>query len=167
MTPPLFQITVAPGDIWQSSVKIVNNNAFALTVFAEVVNFSPEGEGGHGRFLPVLNQDEGRAATLAGWIEISSGPHVIPPEQSKGIPFFVDLPQDASPGGHFAAILISTQPPKSDEPLVVQTAQTVTSLFFVRIEGDVIESADIREFSIKDAFVESPKSEFILRFENK
>jgi hypothetical protein len=165
VTPPLFQFSVERGDIWQSTVRVVNNNSYPLTVFPEVVNFAPEGEDGKGRFVPVIHSED--RVSLAEWIEIGSGPYVIPPEQSGEIPFFVEVPEDASPGGHFATILISTEEPKSESGMAILTAQTVASLFFVRVEGDIVESAGIREFSILPRSVELPEAEFSLRFENK
>ncbi len=167
VTPPLFQLSVRPGDIWQSTVRVVNPNEFPLTVYAEVVNFVPEGEGGQGKFMPIMNDDE-VSATLAEWIDIQDGPYIIPEGQSHEISFIVDVPKDAAPGGHFAAILISTEPPKDElGSLALVTTQTVASLFFTRIEGDVIESAQIREFSVMDRSIELPEAEFSLRFENK
>lgn len=166
VTPPLFQLSVAPGDVWQSSIKVVNPNGYDLPVYADIVNFEPLGEEGQGRFIPVLKNAAG--ATLAEWITISPGPYIIKPEQSREINFIIEVPEDASPGGHFAAVLIGTRPPEDgNEPLVVQTSQAVTSLFFARIEGDIIEAANIREFSIEKKFVGTPESEFLLRFENK
>ena len=167
VTPPLFQLSIKPGDVWQSSIRVVNPNDFAITVYPEVVNFSPEGEGGNGRFIPILHSDETKL-TLAEWIDISEGTYVLEPGRSQDISFIVDVPKDAAPGGHFAAILISTEPPKTtNEPLALATSQTVTSLFFVRIEGDVIEKGDIREFSVLSRSLEAPEAEFSLRFENK
>ncbi len=167
VTPPLFQLSVAPGDIWQSSVKVVNGNSYELTVYAEVVNFEAQGESGQGKFIPIMNKEES-AGTLAEWIHVPKGPYVIPPEQSYEIQFFVEVPKDAPPGGHFAAILIGTEPPKDTSgQTLVETAQTVTSLFFVRLEGNVIEQGDIREFRALDSFTDVPEAEFSLRFENK
>lgn len=167
VTPPLFQISLEPGSVWQSSVKVANSNEFPLTVYAHVVNFVAEGEDGRGKFVPVLGGDE-RQGTLAEWIEIPEGPYVIPEGQTADIQFFVEVPSDAAPGGHFAAILIETKPlEESGEVLAVSTSQAVASLFFTRVEGDVIEKADIREFSVLSHFVEIPEAEFSLRFENK
>ncbi len=168
VTPPLFQLSVAPGDIWQSSVRVVNPNEFPLTIYTEVVNFVPEGEGGQGKFMPVFDKDEAKA-TLAEWIEIAEGPFVIPEGQTQEVSFYVEVPEDAAPGGHFAAILVSTEPPEegAEGPLALVTTQTVASLFFTRIEGDVMENADIREFSVLPRPLELPEAEFSLRFENK
>ena len=135
-------------------------------MYTQVVNFAPKGEKGEGRFIPIIEAGDTNS-TLAQWIQIPKGPFVIPPEKTKEISFFADIPKDAPPGGHFAAILIGTQPPKGDGSFLVQTSQVVTSLFFVRIEGDVVESGNIREFSMADSFLDKPEAEFVLRFENK
>lgn len=167
VTPPLFQLSIEPGDIWQSSVKVVNGNPYELTVYAEVVNFAPQGESGQGKFIPLISGEETNG-TLAEWIQIPRGPYVIPPEQTIDVSFFVEVPENAPPGGHFAAILIGTQPPQDGTGnLMLETSQTVTSLFFVRLEGNVIELGDIREFSVVKDFVDVPEAEFSLRFENK
>ncbi len=167
VTPPLFQISVEPGSVWQSSIKVVNGNPYELTVYAEVVNFVPYGESGQGKFVPIINSDADKT-TLAEWIEISPGPHRIAPEQTDEVPFFIEVPKDAPPGGHFAAVLISTEPPTSTgSPLAVKTSQAITSLFFLRIEGDVLEKGSIREFRALDTMVNAPEAEFSLRFENK
>lgn len=169
VTPPLFQLSISPGDFWQSTVKVINGNNYPLTVYAEVVNFESQGESGQGKFVPIMNaNDEFKTSTLAEWIDIEKGPYTIPPEQSYQISFSIKLPDDAPPGGHFAALLVGTEPPKdSKNKLVVQTSQAVTSLFFVRVEGEVVEDARIREFSTAENFVQSPEVEFSLRFENR
>lgn len=167
VTPTLFQMSASPTQIWNSSVKVINNNPRELTVFAKVVNFAPQGETGAGKFLPVFD-DARDGSSLAEWISISTDAITIAPEASFNIPFTVSVPEDATPGGHFAAILISTKPPISDgESIKVATSQVVTSLFFVRIAGDVIEDGSVREFHVAKTFVNLPKADFEVRFENK
>ncbi len=167
VTPPLFQLSVLPGDVWQSSVKVVNGNRYPMTVYAEVVNFQATGESGQGKFIPILEADPDRS-TFASWIVIAPGPHVIDPEKSADISFFVDIPKDAAPGGHYAAILVTTQPSKDgNDALLMQTSQAVTTLFFLRVEGDVDENATIREFRTTKSLLQKPEAEFSLRFENK
>jgi len=167
VTPTLFQMSASPTQVWNSSVKVINNNPRELTVFAKVVNFAPQGETGAGKFLPVF-EDTTDGSSLAEWISIDTDAITIAPEASYSIPFTVTVPENAAPGGHFAAILISTQPPVSGvETIKVATSQVVTSLFFVRIAGDVIEDGSVREFRVAHTFVGSPKADFEVRFENK
>ena len=166
VTPTLFEMSAAPSQIWDSSVKVINNNPYELTVYASVVNFAPQGETGEGKFVPVF-EEVTNGSTLAEWITISDAPIVIPPEKSTQIPVHVEVPHDATPGGHFAAILVGTRPLDADASFQVRTSQLVTSLFFVRIAGDVEENAAIREFRIARTFVDSPEATFEVRFENK
>lgn len=165
VTPTLFEMAAVPGQVWRSQVKAVNTNPYPITVYARVMNFAPQGEAGQGKFIPIFeNFTEG--STLAEWIDISTESVVIPAEESAQIPFTVRVPDDASPGGHFAAIMISTQPPQA-EGMRVTTAQIVTSLFFARIAGDVIEAGDIREFRSDGRFFQTPEATFFVRFENQ
>ncbi len=166
VSPTLFQMSAVPGQAWNSGVKVVNNNPQELTVYAQVVNFAPQGEAGEGKFIPVLKQST-EGATLAEWITISREPIVIAPEQTVTVPFTVAVPESAAPGGHFAAILIGTRPPASEGTVRIATSQIVSSLFFVRIAGDVNEAGAIREFTTKKRFVDSPKADIEVRFENK
>jgi len=166
VTPTLFEMSASPSQVWESSVKVINNNPQELTVYASVVNFAPQGETGEGKFLPVFSE-ETNGATLAEWITVPEEAMVIPPEQSYSIPLKVQVPADAAPGGHFAAILIGTRPVDREEAFQVRTSQLVTSLFFVRVAGDVEENGVIREFRTTKTFVNSPEANFEVRFENK
>lgn len=166
ITPTLFEMSVQPQQSWNSSVKVINNNRTPLTVYADVVNFEPQGEFGRGKFSPVF-EDFTEGKTLAEWMTVPDEPIVIPPEGSVQVPVAVQVPEDAAPGGHFAAILIGTVPPEDDKPLQIATSQIVTSLFFVRIAGDVVENGTVRTFVAKDSFLSSPEATFEVRFENK
>lgn len=166
VTPPLIQIDAQKGELWPSTLKVVNGNPYPLTVYTQVVNFQAYGEAGQGRFLPIL-EDQKEHATLAHWIHIDPGPHVIPPEQTAELSYFVEIPKDAPPGGHYAAIFVSTEPDDSKEKLALKTSQAITSLVFLRIEGDVDEKGQVREFSPIDSFLQKPEVDFSLRFENK
>ena len=167
ISPTLFDMTAEPGQSWKSNLRVVNVNSYDLTVYVEVVNFAPQGEGGDGRFIPVFNA-ESDMSTLAQWFTISSDPVTVPAEQTVDVPFTVSVPIDASPGGHFAAILVGTRPIENkDNESRIQTAQIVTSLFFAKVAGDIVESGSIREFTTSDTYLDSPEVTFSMRFENK
>jgi len=167
VTPTLFQMSAMPGQIWESQIKVVNSNNFTLTVYAEPVNLLPSGEQGHSKFVPIFeNITEG--STLAEWIRYDkSVPIVIPPLQSATIPFIIEVPEDASPGGHFAAMLVGTRPPTEEDKLLVRTSQLVSSLFFLRLEGDVEENGRIRSFAVENKIVQTPEAKLSVTFENR
>ncbi|MEX0931669.1 MAG: LytR C-terminal domain-containing protein [Candidatus Paceibacterota bacterium] len=167
VTPPLFQLSITPGEYWASSVKVVNSNPYPLTVRAEVVMFDASGETGNAKFLPVLGS-EGTGKTLAEWVTLESERIVIPPERSGSVPFTVRIPEDAPPGGHYAAILIGNESEANpaDGPQI-GVSSFVSSLLFVKIAGDIEESGMIREFTSNKSLYQRPEASFSLRFENK
>lgn len=166
VTPPLFQLNIAPGEVWKSSLKVVNSNAFPLTVYTQLYNFEPKGEDGQGELIPRAQGEGGAIGTLADWITITTDPIVIQPEQSADVPITVSIPKEAAPGGHFAAVLTGTRPSNKTGSSVVRTSQAVTSLFFVRVAGDIHESGTVREFSVAHTFQETPQADFSVRFQN-
>ena len=51
ITPPLFQLSLQPGESWTSEITVVNNNPYNLTLYANPVLFQPSGESGKPAFL--------------------------------------------------------------------------------------------------------------------
>ncbi len=166
VSPTLFEMRAEPGQAWTSELRVINANNYEITVYPEPVNFAPLGEDGRGDLIPIMSEETG-GQTLAEWITVPVEPVVIPPQQTATIPLQVNVPDNAAPGGHYAAVLIGTKPPtEGRQASQVQTAQYVTSLFFVRVAGDVREVADIREFTTEPSVVQRPEVTLSLRFEN-
>lgn len=169
VTPPLFQLTVAPGESWTSSVKVVNNNGYAVTYGPQVVDFEAQGEGGQGSFVPLIQTFENepiRGDSLGAWIEISKEPITIEAGESGEIEFTVRVPENADPGGHYAAIMIGPYSESAQEGSHMKVSSFVTSLLFVRIKGEIVESGRIREFTTALSVYQKPEANFVLRFEN-
>ncbi len=166
VSPTLFEMKASPSQEWESEVRVVNVNDYDLLVYPQVVNFAPLDESGRGSLIPVFSE-ETQGRTLAEWVNVPKDPVLVPRQQTVTIPIKVKVPQDAAPGGHYAAVLIGTRPPENEDKLSqVQTAQFVTSLLFVRIAGDIVESGSIREFTTKKLISQKPEIDLSLRFEN-
>ena len=169
VTPPLFQLTIGPGEAWTSTLKIVNNNSYDVTYYASPMDFEAEGEAGKGRFMPLIDESVSSESghTLGHWIEISPDPIVVKRGMSGEVPFTVRIPEQAAPGGHYAAILVGTKP-ENEETLgpSMKISSFVSSLLFVRIKGEVTEKGRIREFRSANNLYETPHADFLLRFEN-
>lgn len=165
VSPTIFDMSANPTQNWTSFVRVINPNPYEIRVYANVVNFAPQGELGQGKFVPLI-EEESKGKTIAEWIDVTADEIVIPPEQTIEVPFIVNVPEDAPPGGHFAALLIGTKPPKEDKQTQVITSQIVTTLLFLRVTGDIDESGNIRSFRTTKKILEQPQATFELRFEN-
>lgn len=165
VSPTIFDMTANPGQVWQSNVRIINTNPYDLNLFIDVADFVPKGESGVPRFIPLTESTN--SASLAHWI---SAPQtlLVPAEKTLELPFTITLPADAPPGGHFAALMISTKPNgKTEGVSAVQTSQVITSLIFLRVSGDVTENSTVRSFRTTDYILSKPEATFELRIENK
>lgn len=168
VTPPLIQLSIGPGEVWRSALKIVNNNTYEVTYYASPVDFEAEGEEGRGKFIPIIRtRGEAAGRSLGEWITISPEPIVVPRGGSTEVPYVVKIPANASPGGHYAAILVGTRPGSEElKGPTVRVASFVSSLLFVRIKGETVERGRIREFMSEETHYETPEASFLLRFEN-
>lgn len=167
VSPTLFEMTANPGQEWKSSVRIINSNNYDIRVYVDVTNFEAQGETGQVKFLPLF-KEESTGNTLAEWIQYDKAEIIVPAERTTEVPFTIKIPDQADPGGHFAAILIGTKSlDQGSKQTVVETSQVVTSLVFLRVTGDVNEQGSIREFRSTKSIAEKPEMSFDLRFENK
>ena len=168
VTPPFVHLTMSPGDYWASAIKVINTNDRTLPIYATLATFAPSGEEGFGAFTSI-DPDRKDPADLTGWIEVAREPVTLAPGTTGEIPFVIRIPEDASPGGHYAAFLIGTQSARSTDRQsgpVISVSSFVTTLFFIRIQGEVRESAAIREFSTDRDRYNEPNVRLALRIEN-
>ena len=163
--PPLFQVNLAPGDTWRTTLRVVNGNDYSVDLHASVENFHPDGETGTAIF-EAKPQGGVNPRSFAAWIEIPPGPFHVEPGATAEIPFTLHIPKDAEPGGHYAGILVGTEPLKSIKGGGVAIGSYLSSLIFARIAGNVVEKGDIRDFYPDRSFVEDQNEHFVLRFEN-
>ncbi len=166
VSPTIFDMTANPNQNWQSTLRVINVNAFELKVYIDVANFVPKGEGGVPQFIP-LSESASEQAIFAQWVTTLKEV-TIPPEQTVEIPIKIQVPSDASPGGHYAAVMVSTRPPDSGEKTnKVQTSQIISSLIFLRVTGDISENSSVRSFRTANYFISRPETDFEIRIENK
>lgn len=166
IAPPLFQISLAPGAKWSSTIRLTNSNEYRLKLYATVQNFNASGETGMIVFTQPRASSSPRASELASWITPPREPITIEAGRTAKIPFTINVPLDAEPGGHYAAILVGTAPLSMNEGGEMAVGSLLSSLFLVRVTGDVIESGYVNDFSAASGFVERQEATLKLRFVN-
>ena len=166
IAPPLFQISIAPGTLWQSVLRVVNTNHYPLVVHTNVADFRPSGETGNAVFDTLSQGSALDTLRMSGWITVPSGDITIPPDASYEIPFSINVPINADPGGHYAALMVGTIPPDHVEGGGASVGSILTSLIFLRVPGEVVEEGLIRDFYTEHGFVSTPEQSFVMRFEN-
>jgi hypothetical protein len=167
--PPSFDFTVNPGDTIKDVLRVFNEDPFPITLQPQPYNFTfvagDETEGTPD-FYPAGEVRDGHE--LAPWIEIEDvGPMVIAPNERVNIPFTIQVPKDAVPGGHFGAVHMATvatdQP--VDRPQVGIKAATAV-LIFVRVNGERLDALSVEQFSGEKTRYDRLPVDFTVRVSN-
>jgi hypothetical protein len=168
--PPSFDIpSTERGDAVMDVIRIVNESKQeSVTLYPSVENFTDkEGDETVGTpFFYSANEDPYGTA-MAKWIAVDDTPITLGPNETKNLPFTINVPNDATPGGHFGVIILGTQPPS--ESGVVGVGGQVGVLIMLRVNGDVKEVGGIAEYGFKKPqpwFNHLPVEMFV-RFENR
>jgi hypothetical protein len=110
------------------------------------------------------NMDTGGFA-LSDWIQLESDRLEVKAGEERAMTFVVSVPQNASPCDHFGGIFVSAEPPEL-EASGAAIGYQVANIVSIRVAGECIEKAQIRQFSTDNYFYGSSNVEFNLKFEN-
>jgi hypothetical protein len=111
------------------------------------------------------NKDEVTGMEIADWIKFASSSLTIPGGGSASAQFTITIPEDATPGSHIGTVFVTVNPPDIDS-VGAAVAYQVGSNVVVRVAGDIIEQANIRQFSTGKFFYTSQDVDFSVRIEN-
>jgi hypothetical protein len=155
-----MEISGNPGQSVRGEVVLVNEEKTAKTFYSSFENFEAQGETGTPNFIP------GKVG-LATWIKTSDKASLLPDEK-KIIPFSIQIPANAEPGGYFSAIFWSTIPPKDDNSDQLGLGAKLGTLILLKVSGNIKEEGGIKEFSVTGGkkFFESLPVEFSVRLQN-
>ena len=179
ISPPKFEFEADPGQVINAIVKITNHENSPLTFSVSAQDFVSSGESGQPTFI---NPEENTAdISLANWIVINNNePVTIKSEEKREVPFTINVPQNAEPGGHYGTIFFSPAAPiNADGQVAVK--QKIGSLILIRVSGKIVEKGELSVFGTYDKEIKSgdllKKSSnffygklpvnFVLRYENK
>lgn len=167
VSPPLVEKEATPGNAYDGKVKITNPNSDTdLNVEISVNDFKANGEGGEQTFV---DPAENSTFSLGTWITIDKNV-VLTANETKEIPYTVNVPANAEPGGHYGVIFFVPSVKKSASVTGngVMAIPKIGSLLLFKIPGDIKYDANIQEFSInKKLFGDSKSSvDFVTRFQN-
>ncbi len=161
--PPSFEFQVKPGETIKTKIKLFNEEQQAKQLYSDVTNFTAQGETGNPQF-----DLKAQRVDLSAWIDVGPGPYPMQAGDRIEVPITINVPKDAEPGGHYAAVFFTTKPPDTEESGSIGIASAIGSLFLVRVEGEIREQGSLIEFSVaegKTLFSRAP-IDFFVRFSN-
>lgn len=166
ITPNRIEAVIDPGETIQKSIKIYNNSNQERILYLALKDFKTKGNVGQ------VEISKGESM-LDSWIDMPGSGIKFAPHEEKKISFTINVPENAGPGGHYGAILIGGSPQdgsvssSGDKGAIVSINHQITSLLLFHVTGDVVESANVKEFSVDKFFYNTPAEvNFLSKIEN-
>ena len=144
ISPPLVTLTADPGKSIKTTVLIRNVSKTDLVVTGEANDFVAAGEDGTPKVL--LDPNETSPYSMKDWITIPNKLTLIPKE-IKSMTLNINVPADASPGGHYGVVRFTGTPPNL-EGQGVSLSASLGSLIFMTVSGDITENMSVEKFNV-------------------
>ena len=170
ISPPLIELEADPGDRVVTEISVRNITDIDVIASGDVRDFLARGETGEPRIL--LDTEEESPFPLAEYVE-SVPDLTIEPTEQETAEIVINVPEDASPGGHFGVVRFSGQPADpSGESSAVALSASIGTLVLLNVSGDVEESMSIEEMFVSQegeqgGFFETGPFEFVTRLSNE
>ena len=155
--PPKIEYRADPGTVIEGTIVLINEGGAKQIFWSAFEKFTEVN--GEKKFLP------GEPTELANWFKLPKSV-TLEPKGQKNIPFTIEIPKNAPPGGHFAVIWWGTAPPEGSKQVSIVTRAGI--LVYLRVSGEVNESGDLTLFSPESGrfFFVSLLENFNVKFRN-
>lgn len=157
LSPVRMEISGNPGEVLKEEMLLTNESEGETNYFSSFANFEAQGESGNPSFVEATTD-------LGSWISIDSS-ITLKAKEEKKVQFTIRIPENAEPGGHFAAIFWGTAPNK---PGSVSIGAKTGILVLLSVNGDVKEAGGLLSFSTVGSkfFYNTLPVSFEYRFKN-
>ncbi len=152
IVPPANEFKVNPGDKQEGTLKVVNNSNAPLTFTAVVRDFIVDDTIG----TPKLLADDtlSKKYSAASWIAVSPNSFTIPAGKTQILNYYLQVPIDARPGGHYAGVVYEPQELLGVKGTGTGVQTHLGTLYYVRVNGDIVENAAVKKFAPEHKFIE-------------
>jgi hypothetical protein len=151
IVPPNVQFTLDPGQKTEGTMKIINESDEPITFNASVRDYIVVDTRGTPNFLPPNTLDPQHSA--AAWIGVTPSTFTVGPHQKQVLNFYVQVPVDARPGGHYAGVVYEPTASGGVKGSGASVQTLTGTLFYVSVNGPIKEHSTVAKF-LASAFQE-------------
>ncbi len=154
ISPPTAEVKLDPGTKKEGVIKLINDSSTPLTFDVVMRDFIVKYVEGTPDILPpdtLSNKYSG-----AEWIAIYPNTVTIQPHSKADVQYFVQVPADARPGGHYAAAVYTPTNNLQVKGTGASVNTSIGTLFYVTVNGPVNIKATITKFLTKSLWDMGP-----------
>lgn len=144
IVPPTVQKTLNPNDKVEGTMKVINDSDEPITFNVAVQDFIVADNQGTPNLLSpnTLN----KKFSAAAWVGVLPGTFTLAPRQKQMLSYYIQIPPDARPGGHYAAVTYTPVNPEGVSGSGASIETKVGTLFYITINGAVSQSSFVTKF---------------------
>lgn len=139
ISPAKETIDLTAGSPYSGKITVINDSgtgSTTVTVYSRP--YSVTDELYNTQFeQPTENSD------LYQWVQFSKTEYTVEPGKSVVVPYTVNVPSNARPGGHYGVIFVETEPHGASDSNGVLRKQRVGSLLYAHVAGKTIERGSL------------------------
>lgn len=132
LSPASNRIQVDAGETLKDTFKVINDGtqAYDFVVYASPYSVADK------TYTP--NYDEKKPnADLYTWVTFDKREFTLNPGETVDVPYTIDMPSDAAPGGHYSVLFAETQVAEEDSGQIARKKR-VGAIVYATVSGDYI-----------------------------
>lgn len=141
---PTVELSLAPGETAEGAVSLINEGKDAISISSSIYDFIVQSSRGEPSLLP--QNSPSKRFSAASWIGVSPESFTLKPGQRQTISYYIQVPSDAQPGGHYAALIFKSQDTAGFQGSGASLETQMGSLFYLTVKGPVKEQIRITRF---------------------
>jgi hypothetical protein len=149
IAPPVIYLTVDPGQTVKTQIFLRDISSGDLIVTGQANDFTAAGEDGTPKILLDNKDQNNNPYSMKNWVAPPASLRLVPKEV-KTMSITVNVPKDASPGGHYGIIRFTATPP-SLKSSGVSLSTSLGALMLVSVNGNITEKMTVQELSAKNS----------------
>ena len=168
IAPPILTLTANPGQTIKPQIELRDISSANMLVTNEINDFIAQGENGTPKILMGNNYSD--PFSIKNWIKPLPS-FTLTSQQIQTLTLDINVPANASPGGHYGVIRFTGTPAQMQTTGVSLTASLGT-LVLLTVNGKLNDNLAVQQFSAADSsnnpgwFFESAPVNFIVRTKN-
>lgn len=144
LSPLKFEYDLQNFNPVQDTIKVTNSWDTPITLYSSKEDFVAGDDSGAPKFVPPEDQLDTQLS-LSNWITVEDQNITLAPKETREINFTIQIPSNAEPGWHYAAIFFSPGVPGGAQVAVVQRLWV---LLLVNVPGEVKIDGNVKNFEI-------------------
>lgn len=145
ISPATIEQAKDPGSIAEGTLKIINDTDTPLTFDITTNDFFVDNTQGTPNLLP--NSTLAKNFSAASWVGIVPDVVTVGPHSSQPLNYYIQIPKDARPGGHYAAVVFTPRANINVQGTGTSVQTKIGTLIYLGVNGPISEDATVTQFS--------------------